>query len=111
MCIRDSKTCVNFFLMIRRPPRSTPLYSSAASDVYKRQVDENNRHADLSAAAVKIEDGKDPEMIAAERIARQLYRESNGPRITSKSRKKGNEICDHLIASLRNQPEQANLDF
>src|SRR3546814_1816164 len=26
-----------FFLMIRRPPRSTPLYSSAASDVYKRQ--------------------------------------------------------------------------
>ena len=28
---------VLFFLMIRRPPRSTPLYSSAASDVYKRQ--------------------------------------------------------------------------
>ena len=27
-----------FFLMIRRPPRSTPLYSSAASDVYKRQI-------------------------------------------------------------------------
>ena len=25
--------------MIRRPPRSTPLYSSAASDVYKRQKD------------------------------------------------------------------------
>src|SRR5660397_29863 len=24
--------------MIRRPPRLTPLYSSAASDVYKRQV-------------------------------------------------------------------------
>src|SRR5660397_237025 len=24
--------------IIRRPPRSTPLYSSAASDVYKRQV-------------------------------------------------------------------------
>src|SRR5660397_37990 len=28
---------VFFFLMIRRPPRSTPLYSSAASDVYKRR--------------------------------------------------------------------------
>ena len=27
--------------MIRRPPRSTPLYSSAASDVYKRQVPES----------------------------------------------------------------------
>ena len=26
-----------FFLMTRRPQRSTPLYSSAASDVYKRQ--------------------------------------------------------------------------
>ena len=29
------------FLMIRRPPRSTPLYSSAASDVYKRQQSDN----------------------------------------------------------------------
>src|SRR5660398_307539 len=26
-----------FFLMIRRPPTSTPHYSSAAADVYKRQ--------------------------------------------------------------------------
>ena len=74
-------------------------------------VDENNRHSDSFTAAGKFKDGRDLEMIAAERIARQLYKESNGPRITSKSRKKGNEICDHLIASLRNQPEQANLDF
>src|SRR5450759_6031284 len=29
--------------MLRRPPRSTPLYSSAASDVYKRQVLEGRR--------------------------------------------------------------------
>ena len=29
--------CAFFFLMIRRPPRSTPKPSSAASDVYKRQ--------------------------------------------------------------------------
>ena len=29
--------------MIRRPPRSTPLYSSAASDVYKRQ----NRYCEI----------------------------------------------------------------
>src|SRR5450759_845429 len=41
--------------MIRRPPRSTPLYSSAASDVYKRQVVEEQelvkraRQGDLSA--------------------------------------------------------------
>src|SRR5428012_21236 len=33
MCIRFI-----FFLMIRRPPRSTQSRSSAASDVYKRQV-------------------------------------------------------------------------
>src|SRR5660397_114309 len=32
--------------MIRRPPRSTPLYSSAASDVYKRQVHEFVRLAE-----------------------------------------------------------------
>src|SRR5660397_126551 len=31
--------------MIRRPPRSTPLYSSAASDVYKRQDVERGRAA------------------------------------------------------------------
>ena len=29
---------LNFFLMIRRPPRSTLSSSSAASDVYKRQT-------------------------------------------------------------------------
>eukprot|EP00826_Nyctotherus_ovalis_P045154 TRINITY_DN4963_c0_g1_i1.p2 TRINITY_DN4963_c0_g1~~TRINITY_DN4963_c0_g1_i1.p2 ORF type:complete len:137 (+),score=1.32 TRINITY_DN4963_c0_g1_i1:25-411(+) len=30
--------------MIRRPPRSTPLYSSAASDVYKRQAYNSGFH-------------------------------------------------------------------
>src|SRR5660398_286044 len=35
--------------MIRRPPRSTPLYSSAASDVYKRQ--EEHREAVVVAVA------------------------------------------------------------
>ena len=32
-----------FFLMIRRPPRSTQSRSSAASDVYKRQL----KHIDM----------------------------------------------------------------
>src|SRR5450756_3210840 len=31
-----------FFLMIRRPPRSTQSRSSAASDVYKRQVQDHD---------------------------------------------------------------------
>ena len=35
---RDSLLFVFFFLMIRRPPRSTLDRSSAASDVYKRQT-------------------------------------------------------------------------
>ena len=45
-------TCsaVFFFLMIRRPPRSTLDRSSAASDVYKRQAPK------LAAAKMKLED-------------------------------------------------------
>src|SRR5450759_2310788 len=35
--------------MIRRPPRSTPLYSSAASDVYKRQVQDRGLAARAEA--------------------------------------------------------------
>ena len=35
--------CGFFFLMIRRPPRSTLDRSSAASDVYKRQVNHRAR--------------------------------------------------------------------
>ncbi len=43
--------------MIRRPPRSTPLYSSAASDVYKRPVHkhyENNDRLLLASATNKV---------------------------------------------------------
>src|SRR5660398_281885 len=35
--------------MIRRPPRSTPLYSSAASDVYKRQFYNHNLYWEVIA--------------------------------------------------------------
>ena len=37
-----------FFLMIRRPPRSTLDRSSAASDVYKRQVDDDDELGELA---------------------------------------------------------------
>ena len=41
--------------MIRRPPRSTPLYSSAASDVYKRQKEQLPAHiAGLSKEFLRI---------------------------------------------------------
>src|SRR5674476_1665593 len=44
--------------MIRRPPRSTPLYSSAASDVYKRQRRESSlaRGRDVASVANQVED-------------------------------------------------------
>ena len=42
-----------FFLMIRRPPRSTLDRSSAASDVYKRQV----VALDLAAAGRGVDHG------------------------------------------------------
>ena len=41
-----SSSCLFFFLMIRRPPRSTLDRSSAASDVYKRQVPTEETIAD-----------------------------------------------------------------
>ena len=48
------------FLMIRRPPRSTRVRSSAASDVYKRQEDAiyNNDVPDITDLITKIIDGK-----------------------------------------------------
>ena len=45
-----------FFLMIRRPPRSTQGRSSAASDVYKRQAE-----GDTGDIEVKLEKG-DPDL-------------------------------------------------
>ena len=39
--------------MIRRPPRSTPLYSSAASDVYKRQHLRQFRHRHRNRKSVR----------------------------------------------------------
>src|SRR5665647_1670256 len=54
--------------MLRRPPRSTPLYSSAASDVYKRQVCVElvaGQRADLTGAAAGRRD-----LAYAEHVAR-----------------------------------------
>ena len=47
--------------MIRRPPRSTPLYSSAASDVYKRQEQgRNNLAASGQAVLPKTGESENP---------------------------------------------------
>ena len=48
--MRTELFLIFFFLMIRRPPRSTLDRSSAASDVYKRQ-DPDGRNAGLGRGA------------------------------------------------------------
>ena len=49
--------CVFFFLMMRRPPRSTQCRSSAASDVYKKQ---GPRRPDRRVGIQARADGKGP---------------------------------------------------
>ncbi len=52
-----------FFLMARRPPRPTPIKSSAASDVYQRQiptgaaVPEEKPNAETIASIEELENG------------------------------------------------------
>ncbi len=54
-----------FFLGKRSPPRSTPLYSSAASDVYKGQVEgeaalrDYKKGDEVSAAILSVDSEKD----------------------------------------------------
>src|SRR5665647_2840250 len=64
--------------MIRRPPRSTPLYSSAASDVYKRQVLESphwqvgvlpGTGASLAHGKVRTADGERCDLLRPTRTA------------------------------------------
>src|SRR5450759_1150299 len=50
--------------MIRRPPRSTPLYSSAASDVYKRQQSEYEWAQHVGSVGRAREKGLEPIAIA-----------------------------------------------
>ena len=54
-----------FFLMIRRPPRSTLDRSSAASDVYKRQ-----RQPDLDNARTAMQSGIG--LVARDRIGESV---------------------------------------
>ena len=54
--LRSKFHCVFFFLMIRRPPRSTLDRSSAASDVYKRQ-DLTQKFEGVSVRPAILKDG------------------------------------------------------
>ena len=76
-----------FFLMIRRPPRSTLDRSSAASDVYKRQVADN---VDLERDAVReephTEAGDEQQDGRVQQDARCLLYTSPSPRDRTRSR-------------------------
>src|SRR5660397_57351 len=69
--------------MIRRPPRSTPLYSSAASDVYKRQT---------CTATVTVEDNVDPVAICKAATV-QLDASGNGSITTGDIDNGSNDAC------------------
>eukprot|EP00657_Telonema_sp_P-1_P008967 TRINITY_DN3162_c0_g1_i4.p1 TRINITY_DN3162_c0_g1~~TRINITY_DN3162_c0_g1_i4.p1 ORF type:complete len:130 (-),score=38.90 TRINITY_DN3162_c0_g1_i4:49-438(-) len=49
-----SHAVIFFFLMIRRPPRSTQSRSSAASDVYKRQLKFSSNWWDCSTVILRM---------------------------------------------------------
>eukprot|EP00831_Metopus_contortus_P001181 TRINITY_DN10423_c0_g1_i1.p1 TRINITY_DN10423_c0_g1~~TRINITY_DN10423_c0_g1_i1.p1 ORF type:complete len:116 (-),score=39.68 TRINITY_DN10423_c0_g1_i1:120-467(-) len=60
-----------FFLMIRRPPRSTQGVSSAASDVYKRQVSTQSTWERKNFETLEAKNG-----VEALKIAQTLLRQS-----------------------------------
>eukprot|EP00825_Cyclidium_porcatum_P046869 TRINITY_DN7485_c0_g1_i5.p1 TRINITY_DN7485_c0_g1~~TRINITY_DN7485_c0_g1_i5.p1 ORF type:complete len:154 (+),score=47.20 TRINITY_DN7485_c0_g1_i5:28-489(+) len=62
-----------FFLMIRRPPRSTHCISSAASDVYKRQVKILAKQLELS---IKTKIGMDSRIQELEEFILMLLDEN-----------------------------------
>ena len=60
--------------MIRRPPRSTPLYSSAASDVYKRQPERSS-----VTTPVRVRDGDCPlPVLRAHPVTKSISASSEG---------------------------------
>src|SRR5674536_382416 len=70
--------------MIRRPPRSTLSSSSAASDVYKRQV----------------RDGPHPAGRPGRGVQRDLRRPGQPPRPVSYTHLRAHETPEHLVCRL-----------
>src|SRR5660397_249212 len=58
--------------MIRRPPRSTPLYSSAASDVYKRQNFFSATYPDRLVTKVYLTGGASRSAFLKEMLAEKI---------------------------------------
>eukprot|EP00831_Metopus_contortus_P077805 TRINITY_DN7394_c0_g1_i2.p2 TRINITY_DN7394_c0_g1~~TRINITY_DN7394_c0_g1_i2.p2 ORF type:complete len:103 (+),score=35.29 TRINITY_DN7394_c0_g1_i2:65-373(+) len=66
-----------FFLMIRRPPRSTQGVSSAASDVYKRQVSTQSTWENIMGICANAKDVDEGQEIIKD-DGQTLVRESAG---------------------------------
>ena len=66
---RSLSSLVVFFLMIRRPPRSTLDRSSAASDVYKRQVVE---YVDANEIIINYDRTEEDQLVSFEE-SRKTY--------------------------------------
>ena len=85
-----------FFLMIRRPPRSTPLYSSAASDVYKRQSLHNKKLLSDKVATIASIIAKDKKIRKLVH-AFQLKCAYNPPKKYAGSCLDGRDICSVIV--------------
>eukprot|EP01016_Furgasonia_blochmanni_P006048 TRINITY_DN1240_c0_g1_i3.p1 TRINITY_DN1240_c0_g1~~TRINITY_DN1240_c0_g1_i3.p1 ORF type:complete len:110 (+),score=30.49 TRINITY_DN1240_c0_g1_i3:2-331(+) len=69
-----------FFLMIRRPPRSTQSRSSAASDVYKRQ-DLSGMHPWIASESLRFGEGTNEIQIPLNTTANQIFTSNRGDEV------------------------------
>ena len=84
---RIRKVIVFFFLMIRRPPRSTLDRSSAASDVYKRQVkDQGEIFEDIYSQILRDLELNSIFIVNEEQLSNCLLYTSPSPRDRTRSR-------------------------
>src|SRR5665647_547604 len=83
--------------MIRRPPRSTPLYSSAASDVYKRQLRERGERLSLDLVRA-TEAGQHRELSDQLRRLEVAIAER---RVSIRERNRTSDMATSIIEALR----------
>src|SRR5450759_5149016 len=91
--------------MIRRPPRSTPLYSSAASDVYKRQLYDRLTGKQTLEYFANLRGGVD-----AAYQQRLIERFELDPSRRFREYSKGNKQKVGVVIALQHRPELLVLD-
>ena len=78
--------------MIRRPPRSTHCISSAASDVYKRQLD---NYSELSDQFNNVDGIIFSSVFAVEVFFSEIYKEAKSCKFFAMSERIQKSILDH----------------